>query len=183
MTTMTVDTRSFRRPIRVSVLAGIAALATFVALIPSTAQANVRVYKNLATSFCLDSNAAGSVYTHGCNGGAFQRWNVTGGSAVQLKNVRTGRCLDSNTARKVYTLPCNGGNFQHWQVIRNAGETRTFKNVSTGFCLDSNTRRGASTHTAATGAPSRSGRQVSCPLSRAPGSRGAWLRGWGGADS
>jgi len=130
----------------VGVVAGIAALTAFLALIPSTAQASVRRYNNLATSFCLDSNAAGNVYTHGCNAGAFQRWNVTGGNAVQLKNVRTGRCLDSNTARKVYTLPCNGGNFQRWQVIYNAGGTRTFKNVSTGFCLDSNTARRVYTH-------------------------------------
>jgi hypothetical protein len=146
MNTVAVDTRSFRRQITVAVVAGIAALATLLALIPSNAQASVRVYKNLATSFCLDSNLKGKVYTHGCNGGAFQRWNVTGGNAVQLKNVRTGRCLDSNTRRQVYTLPCNGGNFQRWTVFYNAGGTRTFKNVSTGFCLDSNTRRQVYTH-------------------------------------
>ena len=146
MTSVAVDTRGFRRHIRVGVLAGIAALAAFLALMPSTAQAKVRVYKNLATSFCLDSNATGRVYTHGCNGGAFQRWNVTGGNAVQLKNVRTGRCLDSNTARRVYTLRCNGGSFQRWRPIYNAGGTRTFKNVATGVCVDSNTARRVYTH-------------------------------------
>src|SRR5215207_2051551 len=85
MTTVAIDTRSFTRHVRVGVVAGIAALTAFLALIPSTAQASVRRYNNLATSFCLDSNAAGNVYTHGCNAGAFQRWNVTGGNAVQLK--------------------------------------------------------------------------------------------------
>ncbi len=30
--------------------------------------------KNLATGFCLDSNANKQVYTLGCNGGSYQRW-------------------------------------------------------------------------------------------------------------
>ena len=143
MTTVASNPRSIKRYV---VLAVIAAVAASIALLPSDAQAGVRVYKNLATGFCLDSNAKGKAYTHGCNGGAFQHWNVTGGKVVQLKNVRTKRCLDSNTRRQVYTLPCNGGNFQHWRVFYNANGTRTFKNVSTGFCLDSNTRRQVYTH-------------------------------------
>jgi hypothetical protein len=143
---MTVHTPSMRRHIQVAVVAGLAALTAFLALTPSPAQAGVRKYKNLATSFCLDSNPAGKVYTHGCNAGAFQRWNVTGGTTVQLKNVRTGRCLDSNTRRQVYTLRCNGGNFQRWRVFYNANGTRTFRNVSTKFCLDSNTARRVYTH-------------------------------------
>lgn len=31
-------------------------------------------YKNLATGYCLDSNAARQVYTHICNGGSYQKW-------------------------------------------------------------------------------------------------------------
>ena len=113
---MTTDTPSFRRHIQVAVVAGLAALTALMALSPSPAQASVRKYRNLATSFCLDGNAAGKVYTHGCNAGAFQRWNVTGGATVVLKNVRTGRCLDSNTRRQVYTHGCNGGSFQKWSL-------------------------------------------------------------------
>jgi serine/threonine-protein kinase len=143
---MTVHTPNIRRHILVAVVAGLAALTAWLALTPSPAQASVRKYKNLATSFCLDSNLAGKAYTHACNAGAFQRWNVTGGATVVLKNVRTGRCLDSNTRRQVYTLPCNGGNFQHWRVFHNANGTRTFRNVSTKFCLDSNTARRLYTH-------------------------------------
>jgi serine/threonine-protein kinase len=143
---MTVDTPSIRRHVLVAVVAGLAALTAWLALTPSPAQASVRKYKNLATGFCLDSNLAGKAYTHGCNAGAFQRWNVTGGATVVLKNVRTGRCLDSNTRRQVYTLPCNGGNFQRWRVFYNANGTRTFRNVSTKFCLDSNTARRLYTH-------------------------------------
>jgi Ricin-type beta-trefoil lectin domain len=143
---MTVDTPNFRRGVLVAVAAVLVALTAWLALNPSPAQAGVRKYKNLATGFCLDSNLAGKAYTHNCNAGAFQRWNVTGGKTVRLKNVRTGRCLDSNTRQQAYTLPCNGGNFQRWRVFYNANGTRTFKNVSTGFCLDSNTRQRLYTH-------------------------------------
>lgn len=31
--------------------------------------------KNVATGFCLDSNANRQVYTLGCNGGSYQQWN------------------------------------------------------------------------------------------------------------
>ena len=30
--------------------------------------------KNVATGFCLDSNANRQVYTLGCNGGSYQEW-------------------------------------------------------------------------------------------------------------
>jgi ricin-type beta-trefoil lectin protein len=137
MTTVTPTTRR---------LLGVLALAAVLALIPSIAEAKVRVYNNLATSFCLDSNAAGRAYTHRCNGGRFQKWNVTGGARVQLNNVSTNRCLDSNAKARVYTLRCNGGRFQHWQVIYNKNGTRTFRNVATRLCLDSNTKQRLYTH-------------------------------------
>ncbi|MFC4054240.1 ricin-type beta-trefoil lectin domain protein [Actinomadura syzygii] len=94
--------------------------------------------KNVATGYCLDSNSAQKVYAHGCNGGNYQRWSISGG---RLKDVATGYCLDSNSARKVYTHGCNGGNYQKWAI--SGGR---LKNVATGYCLDSNKAQKVYTH-------------------------------------
>lgn len=112
----------------------IAAAAVFGMVAPAQA-AGPYTWADVATGFCLDSNTAGSAYTLGCNGGSFQKWTWTGGSAsVEHRNLATGLCLDSNTAGRVYTLGCNGGNFQRW---RRSGQQ--WINVATGLCLDSNT--------------------------------------------
>ncbi|MEV6674722.1 hypothetical protein [Streptomyces sp. NPDC051162] len=68
-----------------------------------TYQIGVQV-KNQHTGKCLDSNNHGDVYVINCNGGAFQKWNVTSWasdvdhyySRVQLKDVATNRCLYLN---------------------------------------------------------------------------------------
>jgi hypothetical protein len=125
------------RKLQLTFLAVLAAIGVGV---PSTAQAATKTYKNLATGFCLDSNTRGKAYTHDCNGGSFQKWNVSGASVVTLKNLATGFCLDSNTRRLVYTKGCNGGSFQKWRVAYQGGN-RVFKNLATGYCLDSNTRK------------------------------------------
>lgn len=81
-------------------LAGGATLTT-----AGSAQANTYLYNTqLIVSgggLCLDSNSSGSVYLGACNGGQYQRWNVTSYnndvdnyySQVQIKDVATGRCL------------------------------------------------------------------------------------------
>lgn len=81
-------------------LAGGATLTT-----AGSAQANTYLYNTqLIVSgggLCLDSNSGGSVYLGACNGGQYQRWNVTSYandvasyySQVQIKDVATGLCL------------------------------------------------------------------------------------------
>ncbi len=56
-------------------LSAIVALAALFAPPAMLAQADTgETYQNLATRKCLDSNAAGQVYTLACNGGSYQRW-------------------------------------------------------------------------------------------------------------
>ncbi|HET9254696.1 MAG TPA: ricin-type beta-trefoil lectin domain protein [Pseudonocardiaceae bacterium] len=105
-------------------MAGTGALAaTLLAIcVPSSASAEVQAappaVKNVATSFCLDSNAGKQVYTLGCNGGAYQQWILSPGRfGTVLKDTATGFCLDSNANRQVYTLDCNGGSYQQWSGV------------------------------------------------------------------
>jgi serine/threonine-protein kinase len=92
-----------------------------------------------ATLRCLDSNANGSVYTLGCNGGRYQLWtNSRDVYGDRIVDQQTGRCLDSNTQGRVYTLPCNGGAFQQWTVTNKGTYGYEIRNVATGMCLDSN---------------------------------------------
>lgn len=138
--------RGFGKQILLSALASTVAIAAWLAVNAAPAHATIRVYKNLATGYCLDSNAGGRVYTLWCNRGSFQKWNVTGANTVTLRNLATGRCLDSNAARQVYTLGCNGGSYQRWRVTYNRDGSRTFRNLATGYCLDSNAARVVYTH-------------------------------------
>lgn len=77
-----------------------------------------RLYKNVATGTCLDSNASGNVYLRSCStGNNFQNWQLVsrGGSFYALRNRATGRCLDSSFSGNVYTTSCASSNaYQHW---------------------------------------------------------------------
>nr|WP_073919988.1 RICIN domain-containing protein [Streptomyces sp. CB00455] len=81
--------------------------------------ANATAIQNLKTGRCLDSNAAGEVYTLPCQGGNnYQHWDTyqDGSGWWKLRNTATGRCLDANGRGQVYTLPCQSGNdYQLWE--------------------------------------------------------------------
>jgi Ricin-type beta-trefoil lectin domain-like len=96
--------------------------------------------KNLATSFCLDSNPSYQVYTHVCNGGAYQKWGVQNNndSTISFADLATSFCLETNTNNEVHTWSCNGGPYQKWQIQDNGDGSITFQNPETSFCLDSN---------------------------------------------
>ena len=128
-------------------------------LLPATASAKslelrpaawaAQTYQNLATGYCLDSNANQDVYTHDCNSGSYQNWYVGHNwwsGTVTLQDVATGYCLDSNANQDVYTLGCNGGSYQNWYVWYNWDGTRTLRNMATGYCLDSNANQDVYTH-------------------------------------
>lgn len=92
-------------------------------------------WKSALYGQCLDSNAGGSVYTIGCNGGPYQEWtNIPNSFGDNIKNLATGRCLDGNFEGSVYTLPCNGGYYQQWAVTYR-GNGWEIKNAATGRCL------------------------------------------------
>ena len=98
------------------------ALATPAAAAPArpatSAVAASETYADVATGFCLDSNASRNVYTNPCgSGNNYQHWTpIANGSNRLIKNVATGYCLDSNASRNVYTNPCGtGNNYQNWR--------------------------------------------------------------------
>jgi serine/threonine-protein kinase len=131
-----------------SAMAGAACAAGLLAFgVLASASAETRapdaVVKDVATGFCLDSNANKQAYTHDCNGGSYQKWTVSNGTT--LKDLATGFCLDSNANKQVYTHDCNGGSYQKWTLGKSARGT-TLKNLATGFCLDSNANRQLYTH-------------------------------------
>jgi hypothetical protein len=116
----------------------------------------VYALKDLETGRCLDSNAAGSVYTNPCQapGNPYQDWvrtNVTSAFCGpgcparfwSFRDLATGRCLDGNALENpgpVYTLPCQapGNLYQVW--LQSAFSLRSH---ATDWCLDSNSNGNA----------------------------------------
>ena len=84
----------------------------------------VKSLQDAQTGRCLDSNAAGNVYTNPCQapGNQYQDWienvytNAFGFHYYSFRDVATGRCLDSNANGNLYTLPCQapGNPYQDW---------------------------------------------------------------------
>jgi serine/threonine-protein kinase len=72
-----------------------------------------RIFKNVSTGKCLDSNSV-SVYTHTCNTGSNQRWYRQYEGPYRYMNAATSKCLDSNSSGSVYPHTCNTGSNQRW---------------------------------------------------------------------
>lgn len=113
------------------------------------------MFRDQATGRCLDSNAAGDVYTtasSSCGSNdQFQQWRIYWVEQVNpenpqmVVNVATGRCLDSNAAGNVYTTAASscGPNdqYQDWFIYSSTnqiGSPYMFWDWYTGRCLDSN---------------------------------------------
>jgi hypothetical protein len=129
----------FERKIKSVALFVIAASSILYASGSSASGLGIVNLRNLATGRCLDSNYEGKVYTLACNGGAFQKWNITfDATEYQIRNVQTGRCLYSNAQGNVYANACSGGPYQRWVIFYVANSRRIIINKATGRCLDSN---------------------------------------------
>jgi hypothetical protein len=92
---------------------------------PTRVGFNVYSLRDQETHRCLDSNAAGRVYTNPCQapGNPYQDWiKYTYYSGYAFQDLATGRCLDGNAAGSVYTNPCQapGNPYQVW-VVGNGG--------------------------------------------------------------
>jgi hypothetical protein len=104
------------KSIRSFALGGTIVFMSSLGIVMTAIAANLQTYNNHATGKCLDSNAAGKVYTLDCNNGNYQKWDIKIITPYrELKNLATGKCLDSNIKGKVYTLDCNNGSYQKWQ--------------------------------------------------------------------
>jgi hypothetical protein len=128
----------------VAAVAAVAGLS--LGLTPGTAQAAettvTGTYQNRQTGLCLDSDAAGKVYTSVCDAARknlHQQWvfTYTGPSANTIVNVATGNCLMiSAWGDAVGTTPSLCGTHLHTRWTKDGDARRSA--AYTSVCLDSN---------------------------------------------
>ncbi|ANZ42249.1 hypothetical protein BBK82_46280 [Lentzea guizhouensis] len=106
--------------------------------------------KHASVRTCLDSNAAGAVYTHNCNGNDYQEWeNYTPG---KFRNKATQRCLGSNGNSVFTTANCAAGS-TNWTTT--SGSPKHIKHATTGVCLHNAGGHGSAVGLAACGSATR----------------------------
>src|SRR5713226_6440906 len=117
-------------------------LATILPATSASAATGPYLWKDAATHRCLDSNAAGRVYTTAASAcgpnDTYQDWYWSG---VLMVDQATGRCLDSNAAGNVYTTKASAcsqtNDYQNWledKILSTNGWQ--FFDWATNRCLD-----------------------------------------------
>ena len=76
--------------------------------------------KDLATSFVLDSNGLGNVYTGGPNGGSYQNWIFSG---QLIQDVATSMYLGTDSTGKIFTTASSSiiltSDYYRWNIYYN----------------------------------------------------------------
>ncbi|KOV84970.1 hypothetical protein [Nocardia sp. NRRL S-836] len=107
--------------------------------------------KHASARTCLDSNAAGAVYTRVCeSGNRNQQWDNS--TLGKFKNVATGRCLAS-TGSAVLTLGACSDTRTNWTTT--SGSPKYIKNVNYGICAHNNGGNGEAVGPAACASATR----------------------------
>ncbi len=105
---------------RAVLIVSLALIGAAFAAVSANADASHRWIRNMVgDDFCLDSNAAGTVYVNPCQrGNAYQKWQFWNGGWA--RNVATGRCLEnpSFSFGAIRTRPCAHIGAQYWQHWR-----------------------------------------------------------------
>ncbi|MER5432110.1 ACP synthase [Streptomyces sp. NPDC002588] len=118
---------------------------TFLSASPASAYVDPNFLRNWETGRCLDSNAAGDVYTLPCQqGNAYQTWRmvfqyVNQYDVVEIQNQATWLCLTQNFYGELETAPCGEDRSQLFYGVGSGWDNVQLLNVLYSTqCLDSN---------------------------------------------